>query len=141
MNIFIPWRTWTGRTSSHVSSEKYPISRVCPMCGSGGNRVIGQSITVPFGRDRECVNCSIRYAPPQCKSAGIAFILVGVLILIPFGFGTVDAILALLHLNRDPDYHPTLSSALCPGCIALVGIWFFFYGLRAFRRVKPPTLN
>jgi len=136
MYIRIPWRTWTGRNKSHVSSEKYPISRVCPKCGSGGFRVIGESITVPFGRDRECVNCSTRYAPRQRKSAGIAFILLGLLIFLPFGFAAGDAILALLHLNRDPDYHPSFSSALCPGCIALLGGWFVFHGCRAFARTR-----
>jgi uncharacterized protein (DUF983 family) len=133
--MFIPWRTWTGRTSSTgISSEKYSISRVCPTCGSVGVKLIGQSITVPFGRDRACVNCGTRYAPRQSKGAGVFFIVVGILIVFPFGFSAVGAAMALLQLHPDKAYQPTIGSVVCPGIIAAVGGWFVHHGARAFRR-------
>ena len=137
MNIRFYYRSWNS--PSNLSSEKYPISRVCPKCGSGGYRLLGQSITVPFGRDRECVNCSTRYAPRQGKPAGIAFILLALFLIVPFGISATAATLALLHLHSDKDYQPTLGSALCPALIALAGLWFLHHGLRAFRHPKCPS--
>ena len=134
MNIRIPWRTWTGRYSSNISSEKYPISRVCPKCGSDCYRALGDSITVPIGKDRECLHCGTRYAPKPSRKSAIVFLFVGLFITIPFALAAGDNLLALLHLHADKTYHPDIWSALCPAMIALVGIWFIRQGLIAFKR-------
>ncbi len=125
MNIRFHYRSWNS--PSNVSSEKYPISRFCPKCGSGGYRLLGQSITVPFGRDRECVNCSTRYAPRQGKPAGIAFILLALFLISPLRHlrhRHRPPSPSSTHLHSDKDYQPTLGSALCPALIALsAGLW------------------
>ena len=134
MNIRIPWRTWTGRYSSNISSEKYPISRVCATCGSESYRTIGESITDTIGKDRECLHSGTRYAPTPSRTSALLFLVLGLIIAIPFTLAAGDNLLALLHLHPDKTFHPDIWSALCPAMIALVGVWFIRQSLTALKR-------
>ncbi len=76
------------------------------------------------------------------------FILIGLILLIPFGAAAGDALLGMLHLHPDAQYQPGFLSVLCPGVIALLGGWFVYYGVRAFRHIRhthshhnPPAKN
>jgi hypothetical protein len=56
----------------------YPVSRVCPACGSGEYKTVQPKTMVAFTRDRVCRACSTRYTPPTPMWARVLFGVCGI---------------------------------------------------------------
>jgi hypothetical protein len=111
--------------------DGYPVSSVCPSCGSADYEVRRPDRWVAFVSDRVCTACHQRYVPPTPKWAAIVFIFVG---LILAGFGALDLGLTVLH-----GVPPAPTSMLCGGFAAFIGILCIVHGFRAALLQGPPS--
>jgi hypothetical protein len=59
----------------------FPISKVCPKCGSNNFTRVPPKSMVAFTKDRVCNRCHTRYTPPTPLWAAFVFILLGILFL------------------------------------------------------------
>jgi hypothetical protein len=61
-------------------------------------------------------------------------LILGLTLALPAGGYVCAALLALVHLHPDKDFHPDFCAIVCPGLLGLLGLWFIVYSTRAFRR-------
>ena len=55
----------------------YPVSALCPNCGSGDYRTVDPDRTIAYVSDRVCRGCGTRYTPLTPRWAAILFCIVG----------------------------------------------------------------
>jgi hypothetical protein len=79
----------------------YPVSRVCPACGSGEYKTVQPQTMVAFTWDRVCRLCSTRYTPPTPMWARVVFGVIG-------GGFVATGLLALPLLYRELAGEPQL---------------------------------
>jgi hypothetical protein len=116
------------RAQSISRPVNYPISSVCPKCGSSeyGKRRPEKWIT--FISDRVCKACGTRYTPPTPAWAGVVFILAGLLLA---GIGGISI------LARLPTANPLeLPAMACEGFIGFLGALAIIHGIRSLLTLR-----
>jgi hypothetical protein len=106
----------------------YPISAVCPKCGSleYGKRRPEKWIT--FISDRVCKACGTRYTPPTPAWAGVIFIIAGLLL---GGFGAISVFFHFMSAN--PLGIPAMA---CEGFLGFLGILAIIHGIRSLLQLR-----
>jgi hypothetical protein len=105
--------------------SEFPISKVCPRCGSKEYTSRKPKEFVAFANDRVCKVCLTRYSPPPPVWGGIVFVLCGlalpilgcVLIYLLFGVPTNDNPFNILGL-------------VCGGAFCIFALVVFGGGIR-----------
>lgn len=102
--------------------SKYPVSGLCPKCGSGEYTKRRAEEFVAFTSDRVCKACESRYTPLTPAWAGVVFILIGLLLAAFGGFAVVN------HLaSRNPLGLPAMA---CEGFLGFLGLLAIGLGIR-----------
>lgn len=55
----------------------YPVSKICPQCGSGDFTRVRPERWIAFAWDRVCGQCGTRYSPPTPLWAALVFLAIG----------------------------------------------------------------
>jgi hypothetical protein len=103
----------------------YPVSLVCPGCGSAEYRKVRPERWIAFAWDRVCKGCGTRYTPPTPRWAGVVFLLAG-LLLASFGALSVLMWAARANLSVPPVWD---------GLLGVVGVLAIIHGVRSL--MKP----
>jgi rubredoxin len=116
------------RVQSVYRMENYPVSRVCPKCGSSEYSKRRTQKWIAFTSNRVCKSCSTRYTPPTPAWAGVIFILAGFLLV---GIGGISI------LARLPTANPLeLPAMACEGFIGFLGALAIIHGIRSLLRLR-----
>src|SRR5262245_31332179 len=87
--------------------NRYPVSPVCPSCGSSKFKRFHDDRAATLRALRECKDCGQRYEPPVARWAAVLAIIVGVLLavggvvaafLFSGGFGQVAGVMIGISL-------------------------------------------
>jgi hypothetical protein len=104
--------------------QTVPIAVRCPGCGSDKYRKVNPKAVVAFTKDRVCLNCQTRYAPPTPPWGSITFIVAGGLLALGMGFAAFVR-LALAGSNPCGVIGLVIEVAL-----AIMGMMAFVHGIR-----------
>ena len=100
---------------------QYPISTVCPACGSSAHRKVKPTTALAFTDDRICSACSTRYSPPTPLWARVVFGSIG-LVLLLCGGALIAAgaalLLGLLKWNTSGVSYLTVGMPLSVAAVA-----------------------
>jgi hypothetical protein len=96
----------------------YPISKVCPQCGSREYTTQRPDRFFTLDLDRVCKACETRYTPPTSIAAGVGLLLVGILGV----FGAVYTVGDLLKGN--------MPEAIGGAVVGLLGVLALIHGIR-----------
>ncbi len=97
----------------------FPVSRVCPQCGSKEHTLRKPQSFVAFADDRVCKVCHRRYSPPTPVWGGILFVLSGLALPI-LGF-------VLIALLINPF---SIAGLACQGAMCIFALRVFIGGIR-----------
>ena len=99
-----------------------PVARRCPGCGGERFRKVKPRARVAFAKDRICLDCQTRYAPPTPVWGSVIFILAG---------GMLAGLMALALVGRVLMAHPCgIPAMIVQGLLGLMGLLALFHGLR-----------
>lgn len=101
----------------------YPVSTVCPKCGSSEYSKRRSEKWIAFTSDRVCKACGTRYIPPTPVWAAVVFILAGLLL---GGFGAISIFFHFMATN--PLGIPAMA---CEGFLGIVGVLAIIHGIRS----------
>jgi hypothetical protein len=105
--------------------KSIPISKVCPSCGAAEFRKVRAKRWIAFSDDRICLSCNTRYALPTPLWAGVAFVVMGVIIFLGGALLMVGGVATLLRGMPD-----LLGLAIAAGLLIL-GVAAGIHGVRA----------
>jgi hypothetical protein len=100
------------------------VSKVCPTCGCTEFKKVRPRGWIAFIDDRKCLECGDCYTPPTPRWAGVCFIVIGVLFVLPF---PVEALLDLAT-GRPPN----VGGWACSGLLGLLGVAAIIHGVRSW---------
>jgi hypothetical protein len=106
----------------------YPVSAVCPKCGSSEYGKRRSEKWIAFTSDRVCKACSTRYTPPTPVWAAVVFILAGLLL---GGFGAINIFFHFMATN--PLGIPAMG---CEGFLGFVGVLAIIHGIRSLLKLR-----
>lgn len=98
------------------------VSKVCPTCGNQQFKKVRPKGWIAFVDDRKCLECGDVYTAPTPRWAGICFIIIGILFVLPLPLGV--GIEALSGRANAP-------SCVCYSLLAALGCASFVHGMRS----------
>src|SRR5262245_43593703 len=112
----------------------YPISDVCPQCGSTAYKRVKAQTDLPIKDDRVCTDCGTRYTPPTPFWARM--VLVGLAILSVVGLGAA----AIFMLQAEP---PQMRRAIYCGVggLGAAAIFLIYGSCTKIGRLVPAERN
>lgn len=102
--------------------SKRRVSKVCPTCGNTEFKKVRPKGWIAFIDDRKCLECGDVYTPPTPRWAGLCFIIMGILFILPLPLGVVVDVLT---------GRPAGLSCVCYSLLALLGGASFVHGIRS----------
>ena len=106
---------------------RFPVSKVCPACGSTEFKQVRPNTWIAFSWDRVCKGCNTRYTPPTPIWAGIVFIVIGLPLL---SMSAVDIFIRLINGQ--------MAGVAGIGCTALLGILGLLAMIHGIRSLANP---
>ena len=114
--------------------REFPISKVCPQCGSKEYTSRKPKTFVAFVNDRVCKVCLTRYSPPPPVWGGIMFLLSGLALPI-LGWGLMSMLNLMFGVPTDDNPFGYLGLA-CGGAICILAPVVFSGGIRLLQRSR-----